>query len=219
MTTDDITAGGDGTAPAPGRSARKRRAIVEAAQSAFLRKGYGGTTMDEVAALAGVSKQTVYQHFAHKKSLFSDIIIGEIAAAESRTSGLVDALATTDDLERDLRRFARKHVVDVIQPEIVRLRRIVIAEAEQFPELARTWWEHGPERAHAVLAEQLRALHARGLLSVPDPTLAAQHLNWLLLSIPLHRATFDVGATFTTRELHRLADEGVRVFLAGYAVR
>src|SRR5438477_89804 len=54
------------------RSTRKRRAIVEAATAAFLRDGYRGTSMDEVAAKAGVSKQTVYKHFADKERLFSE---------------------------------------------------------------------------------------------------------------------------------------------------
>jgi TetR/AcrR family transcriptional regulator, mexJK operon transcriptional repressor len=54
-----------------GRSARKRRAIMEAATTVFLGKGYLGTSMDEIAALAAVSKQTVYKHFADKEGLFT----------------------------------------------------------------------------------------------------------------------------------------------------
>ena len=56
------------------RSARKRRAILDAATSVFLRSGYLGTSMDEIAALAGVSKQTIYKHFADKERLFSEIV-------------------------------------------------------------------------------------------------------------------------------------------------
>ena len=58
-------------------STRKRRAIIEAATTAFLRNGYLGTSMDEIAALAGVSKQTVYKHFADKERLFSEIVVSD----------------------------------------------------------------------------------------------------------------------------------------------
>src|SRR5262245_14279457 len=66
----------DGMAEAglSGRSARKRKVIMEAATRAFLRQGYLGTSMDEVAAQAAVSKQTVYKHFSDKKRLFADIV-------------------------------------------------------------------------------------------------------------------------------------------------
>ena len=190
---------------------------MDAARTLFLRKGYGGTSMDEVAALAAVSKQTVYKHFADKKRLFTAIITGDISATETLTHDMVAALADSDDIEQDLRRFARRHIADVTQPHLVQLRRIIIAEAERFPELARTWYASGPERAHATLAEQFRALGRRGLLRADDPLLAAQHFNWLILSIPLNKAMFHGSDTgLTPSDLDRYADEGVRVFLAAY---
>src|SRR5262249_12281633 len=57
------------------RSVRKRNAILTAARTVFLRSGYLGTSMDEIAALAAVSKQTVYKQFADKKRLFTEIVI------------------------------------------------------------------------------------------------------------------------------------------------
>jgi TetR/AcrR family transcriptional regulator, mexJK operon transcriptional repressor len=200
-----------------GRSARKRRAIVEAARTMFLRKGYGATSMDEVAALAAVSKQTIYKHFADKRQLFTAIITGDISAAETPTHDMVVALPDTEDIEKDLRQFARRHVTDVTQPHLIQLRRIIIAEAERFPELARIWYASGPERAHTTLAAQFQALAQRGVLRADDPLLAAQHFNWLILSIPLNKAMFlGSGIEFAPGELERYADEGVRVFLAAY---
>jgi TetR/AcrR family transcriptional regulator, mexJK operon transcriptional repressor len=200
-----------------GRSARKRRAIMEAARKVFLRKGYDGASMDDVAALAAVSKQTVYKHFADKKTLFTAIITGDIGAAETLTHGMVAALPDSEDIGADLRQFARRHIADVTKPHLIRLRRIIIAEAERFPELARIWYASGPERAHATLADQFQALARRGLLRVDDPLLAAQYFNWLILSIPLNKAMFHGSDTeFTPSELGRYADEGVRIFLAAY---
>ena len=183
----------------------------------FLGKGYGAATMDEVAALAAVSKQTIYKHFADKPRLFSSIVTGDIAATEALTHAMVAALADSEDVEADLRAFARRHIAEVTQPQLIRLRRIIIAEAERFPELARSWYASGPERAHATLADQFRALTRRGRLRADDPLLAAQHFNWLVLSIPLNAAMFlGDDAAFTSGELEHYADEGVRVFLAAY---
>src|SRR3954454_6652884 len=64
--------------PKQPRSERKGRAILEAAKETFLRKGYLGTTMDEIAAGAAVSKQTVYKHFSDKEGLFTEIVTGAV---------------------------------------------------------------------------------------------------------------------------------------------
>jgi AcrR family transcriptional regulator len=200
-----------------GRSERKRQAILTAARAAFLDHGYAGTSMDQIAAAAAVSKQTVYKHFADKDRLFESVITGDIGDAEQQSRAVIDALPDSPDLAADLRAFARQHLAIVAQPHLVRLRRVVIAEADRFPDLASTWYASGPERGHTTLADRFAALAAQGRLRIDDPLLAAQHFNWLILSIPLNRAMFRPGAEpFTPAELDHYADEGVRVFLAAY---
>ncbi|MFE0156678.1 TetR/AcrR family transcriptional regulator [Nonomuraea sp. NPDC059007] len=100
----------------------------------FLAGGFAGASVDEVAALASTSKRTVYGFFGDKKGLFTE----DIEAAEHRSHDSVEALAASQDLATDLRAFARRHVVNVTQPHIMRLRRLVIGEAERFPDLAST---------------------------------------------------------------------------------
>jgi TetR/AcrR family transcriptional repressor of mexJK operon len=199
-----------------GRSARKRQAILAAARTLFLRKGYAGTSMDEVAALAAVSKQTVYKNFSDKEQLFTDIIVGDISEAEAQSQAIIDALPGSEDVENDLRAIARELVTTVMQPHLVRMRRVIIGEADRFPDLARAWYERGPERGYETMADRFRALAQRGRLRVDDPLLAAQHFHWLVLSVPLNQAMFGGDKEFPTGELERYADEGVRVFLAAY---
>ncbi|TWP50719.1 TetR/AcrR family transcriptional regulator [Lentzea tibetensis] len=200
-----------------GRSARKRRAIVEAARTVFLRSGYAGASMDEVAALAEVSKQTVYKHFADKERLFTEIIVGDIKTTEERSDEIIESLPASDDIDGDLRALGRQIVVNVMQPRLVRLRRIIIGEVDRFPDVARTWFDSAPGRSYAMLADRFGTLHSRGLLHTPDPMLAAQHFLWLVLSIPMNKAMFEVDENpFTPEELERFADEGVRVFMAAY---
>ena len=201
-----------------GRSARKRTAIIEAAHELFLQKGYAGTSMDDVAARAAVSKQTVYKNFADKQRLFTEVITSDVGRIESTTEAQMAAMPDSTDLAGDLRAFARDHLAGVMQPGRLRLRRMLIGEAERFPELAQAWYASGPERSCAEFAGWFAAWDRRGLLRVPDPMLAAQQFNWLVLSIPLNKAMANATdePLFTRAELDHYADEAVRVFLAAY---
>ena len=201
----------------PGRSARKRRAIMVAATALFLRNGYQGTSMDDIAAAAAVSKQTVYKNFADKERLFGEIVLGITGTAELFVDVVAETLRETEDLEKDLRDLARRYLASVLQPEVLQLRRLVIGEAGRFPDLARSYYKRAPERVLAALAASLQRLAERGLLRLEDPVLAAQHFAFLVLSIPLDRAMFlRFEESFTAADLERFADAGVRVFLAAY---
>jgi AcrR family transcriptional regulator len=196
-----------------------RRAILDAARNLYLAKGYAGTNTDEVAALAAVSKQTLYRHFADKDELVAEVIRSVIAAAEEQGAESFDALAETADLERDLIAFARQHIRDVIDPDIMRMRRRIISEVDRFPALARAWYDAGPKRGHEKLAACFTRLRERGLLAVDDPLLAAEQFNWLILSIPMNRAMFDADAPLDTGNHDYHADAAVRVFLAAYGAK
>jgi len=164
-----------------GRSARKHRAIIKAARTTFLAKGYDDTSVDEIAAIAAVSKPTIYKHFGDKVGLFGATIATAIAEAKSHTQATIEALPATRNLEGDLRRFARQHLAEVMQPHLLRMRRRLIAEAERFPQLAATWYRNGPEKGHETLAAVFSALAARGLLQIDDALVAAEQFNWLVL--------------------------------------
>jgi TetR/AcrR family transcriptional repressor of mexJK operon len=199
------------------RSTRKRTAILEAGSTLFLRNGYRGTSMDEIAALARVSKQTVYKAFSDKESLFSEIVTSAVDQAADPVYAEVLELEDTGDIEADLRRFARQLLDRVMQPRILQLRRLVIGEAGRFPQLGRVFYEQGPARTIAALATVFERLAARGALQLDDPLLAAAHFNWLVMSIPLNRAMLlGEDELPAAAELNRYADAGVRAFLAAY---
>ena len=218
MATDDPRANAPSALGAESRSARKRRAILEAATTLFLRTGYRGTSMDDIAALAGVSKQTVYKHFADKERLFSEIVVGMVEEVAQPIHAEVLRLQDSGDVDADLRGLARDLLGRVMQPRILQLRRLVIGEAARFPELGRTFYEQGPGRTIAALATVFERLAERGLLQPGDAQLAAAHFNWLVMSIPLNRAMLLGDDEPPARaELDRYADAGVRAFLAAYA--
>jgi TetR/AcrR family transcriptional regulator, mexJK operon transcriptional repressor len=201
------------------RSARKRRVITEAATEAFLRNGYLGTSVDEIAAAAGVSKQTVYKHFADKEGLFTEIVLGTIdQVGEPFFSeiGSLEEPKNPEDLETDLRELARRLVAIVREPRLLQLRRLVIAEASRFPELGRAYYERGPGRTVHTLASWFQRLAERGHLQLDEAVLAAEQFNWLVLAIPLNRAMLTGVEEVPPADLERYSDEAVRVFLAAY---
>ncbi|MEU8522452.1 TetR/AcrR family transcriptional regulator [Streptomyces sp. NBC_01216] len=200
------------------RSARKHQAILDAATTVFLAKGYAGTSMDDIAKLAAVSKQTVYKHFSDKEKLFAEIVLGTTDRIDAMVDLVADIPADADALEENLTRLARRFLGALTQPQVIRLRRLVIANADAFPELGATWYERGFERVLATLAATFRDLAGQGLLDVDDDSvLAAHHFAGLLLWIPVNQAMFHGGADFDEADLERYAARGVRVFLAAYA--
>jgi TetR/AcrR family transcriptional repressor of mexJK operon len=203
-------------AEGPSRGDRKRAAILEAAQQVFFANGFVGTSMDEVAATAAVSKQTVYKHFTDKEALFREVVTNVVRARDSEITA--EFLSTGNgSVDDSLQSFARNFLVGVMQPNVLKLRRLVIGEAGRFPELGQSYFDLGPKRAVEQLALALREAAARQRVRLEDPELAAQHLLWLILSIPLNQAML-LGdeISYTEAALNRYADEGVMAFLRAY---
>jgi TetR/AcrR family transcriptional regulator, mexJK operon transcriptional repressor len=204
-----------------GRSALKREAIIDAATKLFLRDGYRSTSMDRVAADAQVSKQTVYKHFDDKEQLFRAIVLGVTANSKAIIGELTAALAAEEvhsasDLRKALEDLAGRYLELVLQPNVLSLRRLVIADAERFPDLARSYYEQAPARAIELIAAGFRTFAGRGLLVIPDPELAAAHFAYLTLGIPQDKAQFHPDERLGRADRERFAAEAVRVFLAAY---
>lgn len=201
------------------RTARQRQAIVSAAREVFLRHGYVGATMDEVAAGASVSKQTLYKQFTDKQNLFAEVILETILTdLFERLTTAADTLENASDVRQGLRALADGYLHGLLQPEVVRLRRLVIGEADRFPDVGRAWFDQGFERTLIQLGESLQRLAERGeLRKLPDPTMAANHFAGLVMYQPMNQAMFTGTAPRRTKaELRRIADAAVDAFLAAY---
>jgi len=199
------------------RGAAKRRAIAKAAAAVFLRDGYVAASMDEVAAVAGVSKQTVYKHFGSKEQLFLAVIQEAInGVLDEFFSVLATSFPDSEDLEGDLLRLGRILLTRVLDTELMALRRLVIAEVGRFPELGRAWYESGPGALVAALSENLRRLAEGGELLIDDPLAAASNFNWLVVSRPQNMVMFGVVDAFTSTEIEEFVTSAVKVFLNAY---
>lgn len=202
-----------------GRTARKRRAILTAATEVFLRHGYLGASMDEVAARAAVSKQTVYKQFGDKERLFAEIVLGTTAElVDGLARSYADTLEAAADAPRAFRALAARFLDTLTQPAVLQLRRLVIAEADRFPDICAAWFDEGFDRALVLLGESMTRLADRGLLrELADPTLAAYQFAGLLMYEPMNQVMFaGTRARPDPAELDHIADRAVDAFLAAY---
>ncbi|MDN0199250.1 TetR/AcrR family transcriptional regulator [Streptomyces sp. S.PNR 29] len=197
------------------RAELKRQAIVRAARELFLREGFG-IGMDAIAAAAGVSKVTVYNHFGSKEALFTAVITGALdEPLAGDASAALEKLAEAGDLRAALLEAARTWVHSVrTNDDVAALRNLVAAEAHRFPELGRAWQNHGPEGHHPAVANALRALADQGRLVIPDLETAIIQL-YALLVFP-HMVFGSYGTHIDDDLTDRLITSGVDMFLSHY---
>jgi TetR/AcrR family transcriptional repressor of mexJK operon len=208
-------AGGGGSRTS--RASRKRRAIVEAAAHVFVRDGFAGASVDEIADEARVSKPTVYAYFGKKEQLFHQtlaLILHEAIAGMS--TPLEAPLGVTDDLQQELVEYAHRWLAVLLQPQILSLRRLVLGETERFLELGQVWFESGPGRVDRALAQQFARLTQQGKLHAPDAAMAAQHFGHLVAGPPQTLLLFRTRDAMSEQELDRYIQSGVAAFLAAY---
>lgn len=159
-------------------SVRKRKAILDAAVDAFLRSGYGAS-IDEIAAAAGVGKQTVYRHFGDKQALFAAALADARQAADVP---MAQSVPRTDDPEHDLTRIGEHILASALSPTPAALHRLTVAEAANHPELARHWAEGSAPFLEGGLTEYFRMCDKAGTLEVPDPARAARQFAYLVIT-------------------------------------
>ncbi len=155
----------------------KAEQVIEAATQLFMEQGYGATSMDAVAKLAGVSKATLYAHFASKEALF-EVIIGRACVRHSET--LSRPGIEQEDLRATLVQIGRDFVSFVMTDAALAIYRVIIAEAARFPELGRIFFESGPRLTLGRFAAFLAKAGEQGHLRIADPRRAAEQFIGML---------------------------------------
>lgn len=166
--------------------ARTRAVIVASARDLFLRLGFERTTMEGVAAAAGVGLMTLYRHFRAKPALFSTVMEAEC--------GMVDLVPDPAALwsrppGEALWVFGVAVVKVMASPRLVALRRVVIAEAERFPALGHAWRETGPGRGQEKVRRYVASRMRAGDLCAGDPDAFAAAYMALLDRLPVQVLT------------------------------
>lgn len=199
-----------------GRSALKRAAIIEAAEKLFLNKGFDSASMDEIAETAGVSKRTVYSHFGSKEEMFVGLL-------ESKCGGVRENFVSTVDddapIEKSLHDLGCDFLAMIFRSETIKLFRILAAQADNFPDLGRSFYECGPERSTESVAEYLAGQAKRGIIDIDDPVLAAHTLMSSMMNKRLTACLLKAAELPNEAEREQMVSMAVSMFLDGVRVR
>jgi TetR/AcrR family transcriptional regulator, mexJK operon transcriptional repressor len=194
-------------------SREKREAILDGAARIFAARGYEGASMSAITTAAAVSKGTIYQHFPGKAALFAATVARE---CDRKLAHLFHDLGTTEDVAATLQDIGTRFVAMLTSDVARAIERIVVSEADRFPELAVAFFDAGPARAIATMAHYLSAQTASGRLAVPDPAFAAEQFLTMCQTRVVMRAKLHMPVA--ANEAPRVVAAAVQMFLAVYGV-
>jgi TetR/AcrR family transcriptional repressor of mexJK operon len=189
----------------------KTEAILDAASEVLGERGLSAP-MEEIARRAGVSKQTVYNHYGSKADLIRALV-------ERRVDGITAPLrapGAEEHPEETLAAYART-LLGVVSNKRYSLMRVTIQSAAELPDLARSFFEAGPMHSRAQLAAYLEMETRAGRLNTPDPLQAAEFFSGMVLGHRQSQALLNLGSGLTEAEVERWAAEAARVFMRAYA--
>lgn len=192
---------------------RKGDAILRAAIELFPKLGYDKTTMDDIAAKAGVTKQTVYSHYKSKDQLFTQMV-DALCHRGVRHAPLAGAKSRS--FESLLLEVGLNLLTLITSKEGMAVTRLVIAEAGRYPKLARLYYESGTQRIMQLLAQFLDEQNARGSIVIPNTESAAAYFFALLKGQYFLRMILGVPPIPSEREKKAHVKEVVAIFLALY---
>jgi AcrR family transcriptional regulator len=192
----------------------KHDAIAAAALVLFARDGYERTSVDAIAAEAGVSKRTVYSHYGDKENLFLLVLRETYDTMRERVSDIVDRnLRDVEDVRQALTACVTEIVRTITRaPDRATLVRLVISEAPHFPAILDIWHNRG---IAPLIAEALATLSASGLLHADDPSQAAEHLSALTFGQVNNKSMMGT-VQLSDSEADRIITSGIAVFLCAY---
>lgn len=204
---------------APRSHSEKRVSIIDAAANVFCRQGFAGANIDMVAAEAGVSRQTIYNHHRDKERLFEAVVR---QVTERINAEVFETLATFPDKPVDLRAdlvgFAKRMACNCMCSRDGKfLRKLIQTEGERYPELFAGWRDDGPGKTNAALAARFARLALAGHLDISDPDVAAR--QFMALVFADLQMTLMLGGIPTDEQVQKAAEVAVETFLKAYQRR
>lgn len=194
---------------------RKFDQVVAGARDIFLRDGFEGASVDDIARQAQVSKATLYKYFPDKRLLFL-----EVCARQCRmlADNALDLEQSECPIAEILQRGTELLVRFLTSPFAQNIHQLAIGEAERFPDFAREFYKTGPALGHERVRRILQHGANRGELDIKDFDLAAEQLIGLCRTDLWLRVSFKVQPTASDAEITRVAKEAVKTFMARYGV-
>jgi AcrR family transcriptional regulator len=197
-----------------GSDAERRAAILDCAEDVFLEEGFQAASMSAIAAKLGGSKGTLYNYFESKDELFIACVARHCEELHAYMSTLLDEGGALEDT---LTKMGRRYVEFTSSDATVSKFRMIVAEADRVPHMARTFYETGPARGVAKIGVYLQKAMDEGLLRTADPERAAQHFLALCQNRLSKSRLCNYEPAPSKKLIDRDVDDAVRIFLAGYA--
>lgn len=198
---------------APLRKGRKFDQVLEGARAVFLREGFEGASVDQIARDAGVSKATLYSYFPDKQSLFLAVITGN---CREQASTAMAAEILQLPVPEAIHGIARSFVSFFLTGLALEMFRLCVAESMRFPELGKAFYEGGPKDAQDQIVAYLESPRARAELDITDSYVAADQLLQLCRTDLMLKLLFGVVDRVSPEEIDHITQEAVATFLARY---
>jgi len=195
------------------RKGRKFDQVLEGARRVFMRDGFEGASVDEIAREAQVSKATLYSYFPDKRLLFSEVARQE---CNRQADEAIDAFDLTQPVETLLREVADRILRFYLSDFGQQVFRICVAESHRFPELGRRFYASGPALARDRLTYLLSAYVERGALRIDDMDLAADQFIELCKGDLFVRALCGLCPDPDEAAIARVTHGAADMFLARY---
>jgi TetR/AcrR family transcriptional regulator, mexJK operon transcriptional repressor len=192
---------------------RKFDQVLAGARDVFLRDGYEGASVDEIARTAGVSKATLYSYFPDKSILFLEVAKTECRRQADDATAEMDMDAPPQEV---LTRTAQHMLCFFLSDFGQQVYRIVVAESGRFPSLGREFYEAVPMAVRGTMMAYFRAAMSRGELAIDDLELAADQFPELCKASLHGQLILGVRTKFTDDEIGRVIRGAVEMFLARY---
>jgi AcrR family transcriptional regulator len=207
----------------PGRGLlSKRHAIIAAALDLFVRQGYAATTLEDIATATPVSRQTVYNHFGDKETLFRAVIDTHLEVALGVLDEMTpDSPGPATDPEEYLDELARWSTAVFRDQRTASLRLLLQTERQRHPHLLELWRNRVALPIWSTLVSHLSRLTNAGSLHIEDPARAAGQFLALTVGTVLQVADLGVySATISpvdeSADLDNALRSSVRLFVRGY---
>lgn len=203
----------DGTAPKSLRRGRKYDDALEGARIVFMRDGFEGANVDEIAREAKVSKATLYSYFPDKTHMFLAVLEQGCTRHAEAIEDFLDQNAPVREVLLAQCRFFTSFLLSDWAVEIFR---VVTAEAGRFPELGHQFYHAGPAAMLSALESFLSSPRLAGSLDIDDPKLAAEQLKMLCHTDMFLKRMFGLMGAPSDDQVERIAVAAVDTFLARY---
>lgn len=198
------------------RKGRKFEQVLDGARSVFLRDGFDGSSVDDIAREAGVSKATLYSYFPDKQLLFKEMCNAECLRQTADAEADIDLGMSVEALLT----LAGDRIAGFMVSDFGRnIFRMIISEGNRFPELARDYYRNGPGLVHSRVVHYLNHLVQAGALQIDDQNLAAEQFIHLCKASIVEKLMFRMDDQINEAEVKRTVQGAVAMFLARYGTK